>query len=135
VVAVDGSPSSAAALRWASRQADLTQAPLYAVIAWEIPATYGYVPVVGTLDWEDIARTTLEETIGKTLDTSEADRVHRQILRGHPAQVLLEVAEDADLLVVGCRGHGEFTGMLLGSVSQYLVTHAKAPVVVVHAES
>lgn len=134
VVAIDGSPSSAAALRWASRQADLTRTPLYAVIAWDIPATYGYVPVVGTLDWEGIARTTLEETIGKTLDTVEADRVHRLILRGHPAQVLREIAADADLLVVGCRGHGEFAGMLLGSVSQYLVTHVDAPVVVVHAQ-
>lgn len=133
-MAVDGSPSSAAALQWASRQADLTGLPLDAVIAWEIPATYGYVPVVGTLDWEDIARKTLEETIEKSLDTAHADRVRRQILRGHPAQVLLESAADATLLVVGCRGHGEFTGFLLGSVSQYLVTHAQAPVVVVHEE-
>jgi len=134
VVAIDGSPSSSAALRWASRQADLTGTPLYAVIAWEIPSTYGYVPVVGALDWEHIACTTLEETIEKSLDIAQADRVHRQILRGHPAQVLLECAEDADLLVVGCRGHSEFTGFLLGSVSQYLVTHATIPVVVVHAE-
>lgn len=134
VVAIDGSPSSAAALRWASRQAELTALPLHAVIVWEIPSTYGYVPVVGTLDWEGIARTTLAETIEKNLEAADADRVQRHLVRGHAAQVLLEITAGADLVVVGCRGHGEFTGMLLGSVSQYLVTHAAAPVVVVHAE-
>jgi nucleotide-binding universal stress UspA family protein len=62
--------------------------------------------------------------------------VHRHVREGHPAQVLLDAGETAELLVVGNRGHGGFSGMLLGSVSQYLVTHAHCPVVVVRdAES
>jgi nucleotide-binding universal stress UspA family protein len=55
------------------------------------------------------------------------------IEEGHPALVLVGEARYADLLVVGNRGHGEFAGMLLGSVSEYCVTHASCPVVVVPA--
>jgi nucleotide-binding universal stress UspA family protein len=57
---------------------------------------------------------------------------------GHPAKVLLDAANGAELLVVGSRGHGTFAGILLGSVSQHCVQHAPCPVVVVpsrdHAE-
>ena len=51
-------------------------------------------------------------------------------VQGHPAPVLVEASRGADLLVVGSRGHGEFAGMLLGSVSQYCVTQAHCPVLV-----
>jgi len=53
------------------------------------------------------------------------------VVEGHASQVLTETAEGADLLVVGSRGHGGFTGLLLGSVSEHVVTHAPCPVVVV----
>ncbi|MEV0561406.1 universal stress protein [Dactylosporangium sp. NPDC049742] len=60
------------------------------------------------------------------------------MVQGHPAKVLLDAANGAELLVVGSRGHGTFTGILLGSVSQHCVQHAPCPVVVVpsrvHAE-
>jgi len=50
---------------------------------------------------------------------------------GHPAKVLLDAVRPADMLVVGSRGHGEFVGVVLGSVSHHVVTHAACPVVVV----
>jgi len=53
------------------------------------------------------------------------------VLEGHPAPLLIEASEGADLVVVGCRGYGGFAGMLLGSVSQHLTAHARCPVVVV----
>jgi nucleotide-binding universal stress UspA family protein len=50
---------------------------------------------------------------------------------GHPAQVLVEAARGADLLIVGSRGHGEFAAALMGSVSQHCVHHAPCPVLVI----
>jgi nucleotide-binding universal stress UspA family protein len=52
------------------------------------------------------------------------------VFEGHPAPALVQASRDADLLVVGSRGHGEFVGMLLGSVSEHCVTNAHCPVLV-----
>ena len=51
-------------------------------------------------------------------------------MSGHPAPILVEASKGADLLVVGSRGHGEFVGMLIGSVSEYCATNAHCPVLV-----
>ncbi|MGW4395945.1 universal stress protein [Amycolatopsis nivea] len=72
-------------------------------------------------------RRTLDETLGDQLAVPVSPRV----VKGHPAEVLTEAAKDADLLVMGSREHGEFTGMLLGSVSQHCVQHVQGPVLVV----
>ena len=52
---------------------------------------------------------------------------------GNPAEVLIQLGRDADLVVVGSRGHGGFRYLLTGSVATQLVTHAPCPVVVVPA--
>ncbi len=130
VVGVDGSPASAEALSWAARQARLTGAALEAVTAWTYPMTYGF-PVIANVDWEHGARTVLTDAIHAVLG-DDAD-VLRRVVEGHAAQVLTEAAVGADLLVVGSRGHGGFTGLLLGSVSEHVVTHAPCPVVVVRS--
>lgn len=131
VVGVDGSPSSEQALRWATRHARLSSGELHAVTVWAIPTTYGWAPVAADFDWEDIARSNLEQTLRDALGETEAARVQRHVVQGHPAHVLLDAAADADLLVVGSRGRGGFTGLLLGSVSQHVIAHADCPVVVV----
>ena len=56
--------------------------------------------------------------------------VTSRVVQGHPAQILVEASKGADLLVVGSRGHGEFVGMLIGSVSEYCATNAHCPVLV-----
>jgi nucleotide-binding universal stress UspA family protein len=58
-----------------------------------------------------------------------------QVLEGHPALQLTEASRHASLLVVGCRGHGEFAGMLIGSVSGFVSTHSHCPVVVIRGET
>jgi nucleotide-binding universal stress UspA family protein len=137
VVGVDGSPSSRTALRWAVRQAELTGATLDAVIAWQYPAhlgTYGWAPVAmqdqGT-DYCELAEKALTEAINAVVDPASDVTVRPRAAHGNPAQVLLDAARGADLLVVGSRGHSGFTGALLGSVSQHCVHHSPCPVAVI----
>lgn len=131
IVGVDGSPDAVRALQWAAEYARAFQAPLHALTTFEIPKIYGPYAMAG---WEDPAR--LEEDSRNMLaDTVReavgADaHVEERVLRGHPAQVLVKASQDAQLLVVGSRGRGGFTGMLLGSVSQHAVTQARCPIVV-----
>jgi nucleotide-binding universal stress UspA family protein len=58
--------------------------------------------------------------------------VQAHVKQGRPAKVLIEESANADLLVVGERGHGGFVGLVLGSVSQHVAAYAKCPVTVVH---
>jgi nucleotide-binding universal stress UspA family protein len=86
------------------------------------------------MDLEGDANIVLKQMVADLGDATPRGGVQVLILEGHPSQVLLDQAKDASLLVVGSRGHGAFTGMLLGSVSQHCVSHADVPVVVVRAE-
>jgi nucleotide-binding universal stress UspA family protein len=136
VAGVDGSPSSLSALRWAVRQAGLTGATVDAVISWHYPVSaggYGWAPIgTGTaFDFKDIAEKVLENAIGTTHDPGSGVPVLARVVEGNAAQVLLDAADGADLLVVGSRGHGGFTEALLGSVSQHCVHYAHCPVVVI----
>jgi len=133
VVGVDGSIPSVSALKWASRQARLTGAKLRAITTWELSAAVGWAPSFPVdYDPEGIARQVLDEAIFDAFGPQVDVPLERLVLEGHPAPVLLAAAKGADLLVVGSRGHGAFTGMLLGSVSEHVVSHAPCPVVVIH---
>jgi nucleotide-binding universal stress UspA family protein len=136
VVGVDGSPGSARALTWAARQARLTNAPLQAVMAWSWPDMYGggFGGVPYEVDLAADSGVVLKQMVADLGDDAPPDGVQGLVLEGHPSQVLLHQAEHASLLVVGSRGHGAFSGMLLGSVSQHCVSNAGVPVVVVRAE-
>jgi nucleotide-binding universal stress UspA family protein len=131
VVGVDGSPSSKAALRWAIRQAELTGGSVDAVTAWRYPATYGMAPVSEqVIDLEGNAKGILTEALAEVSTLAPRVIVRPRVTEGHAADVLLRAAREADLLVVGSRGHGGFTSALLGSVSLYCVIHARCPVLV-----
>jgi nucleotide-binding universal stress UspA family protein len=135
IVGVDGSPSSKAALAWAVQQAELTGGTVEAVIAWQYPLAFAtsYAPI-GSLSDTDFAATAeklLGQAINETVDSSSPVKVSATARHGNAAQLLLDAARGADLLVVGSRGHGGFTEALLGSVSQHCVHHAPCPVVII----
>ncbi len=135
VVGFDGSPSATAALEWAARYAALTGARLRAVSAWGYPNTLGYPIVYGNENFEETARNTLHEAIGRVLVAHPGLAAEELVAEGTAIEVLLQEAKGASLLVVGSRGHGGFVGMLLGSVSAHAVHHAHCPVVVVRSET
>jgi nucleotide-binding universal stress UspA family protein len=139
VVGVDGSPSSRTALRWAVRQANLTNGTVDAVMAWEIPIvlqSYAMAPIYVEQDdgFEENVKKTIEAVISEEVEPADSQRVRSLAINGHPAQVLLDIAAGADLLVVGSRGHGKFAEALLGSVSQNCVHHASCPVLIMRGE-
>jgi nucleotide-binding universal stress UspA family protein len=132
VVGVDGSPSSKSALRWAVKLAQSSGSVVDAVIAWEVPAFYGVVTPPMLVDFWATANDVLTQAVKDTLgDKPEGVEVREHVMVGNTAQVLLNAAADADLLVVGNHGHGGFARALLGSVSQHCVHHAPCPVLVV----
>jgi nucleotide-binding universal stress UspA family protein len=142
VVGVDGSDGAAEALRWALGEARLRGADVRVVHAWSVPLVlsipsadaFGVPEPAGSMDQ---VRTALQKEAGNVLKASlegiEADdvRIESAVVEGKAAQVLIEAARNAHLLVVGTRGLGGFTGLLLGSVSQQCTHHAPCPVVVV----
>lgn len=105
-------------------------------MAWSYPATmtgYGWAPValVEPGEYEENAQKALAEAVA-AVDTGDRGVPVSTLLRqGNPAQVLIDAAADADLLVVGSRGHGGFAEVLLGSVSMHCVHHAPCPVAVI----
>jgi nucleotide-binding universal stress UspA family protein len=132
VVGVDGSPTSCQALRWAADQARRTGAVLEVVTCWEFPTSYGWVPPYPPdFDPAGDARHSLTETVEDVLGDDPGIHIELVVTEGHAAPVLVHAAHGAALLVVGSRGHGGFTGMLLGSVSEHCVHHAPCPVTVV----
>ena len=136
VVGVDGSAESVAALRWAADYAQAAGATVQALIAWHYPDVAGGPPV-GVApspvrqDSEQHIRASLDQAVRQVYPDPAAARVQTRLAYGHPSQALVEASKGASLLVVGSRGQGAFSGMLLGSVSMHCVTGAFCPVTVV----
>jgi nucleotide-binding universal stress UspA family protein len=133
VVGVDGSKESEAAFRFALEEARIRQVGVRAVAAWYVPAVAyaggAYAPSVDLSEGlEAEARRSVEQMVaGEERPGVEVEIVVRQ---GQPAQILLEEAKDAELLVVGSRGLGGFRGLLLGSVSQQCAQHSPCAITI-----
>jgi nucleotide-binding universal stress UspA family protein len=133
VVGADGSSSSDAALRWAADQAEATGSDLEVLMAWDWVTTYGWGFVIPPdLDPEGDSRRVLEESLGPVRSAHPGVTFSSAVVQGPAADLLVKSSAQADLLVVGSRGHGELAGMVLGSVSEYCVSHAHCPVLVMH---
>lgn len=133
VVGVDGSEPSKAALRWAVRMAPVTGGTIEAVSVWSYPTTFGLGMGLPS-DWRpDLdAATSLDTTLDEVFGSDRPAGLTTTVREGGAAQELLDVSADAGMLVVGSRGHGGFTGLLLGSVSAACAEHATCPVLVIH---
>jgi nucleotide-binding universal stress UspA family protein len=138
VVGVDGSEGGAAALEFAASEAALRKARLRIVSAWEVPtAAYGggFAPPIDAATWDAFrvrAEQVADDASAVVKKLQPEVEVEALAAAGQPAVVLLEQSADAELIVVGRRGHGGFTRLLLGSVSEQVVHHATCPVVVVN---
>jgi len=139
LLAVDGSEAGAAAVGFAFRECALRGAPLVAMHVWNTwsePTPYaGPADPLNVVVDLDQLRETHERLLADAVAAERAARpevpVELRAERGRVRHALLEASKDAQLLVTGARGHGGFTGLLLGSVSQALLYHADCPVVVV----
>lgn len=135
VVGVDGSEESRRALRWALEEARLWQATLHVVHAWRMPyapASAGYVPLPEAPLYDAAKKGAQLVLTAEILAIDAGDvPVESVLVEGSPTHALLEAGSDADLLVVGSRGHGGFVELMLGSTGQQVAHHATCPVVIV----
>lgn len=136
VVGVDGSDSSVSALRWALREARLRGASARVVHAWSYPqvSTYHEAAHVLNVPFADEAAALLDRVVEDVADAGGVE-IEKKVVEGEPAPALLEAARDASMLVVGSRGLGGFSGLLLGSVSQQCAHHATCALVIVREGS
>ena len=138
VVGIDGSRNSLAALHWALDYAAATgRTQVHAVMSWNYPASAvaGSPLGVGLPPTHAMAEATESALAGVLDDIDVPDGVVLTpvVAEGAPAAVISECAADAELIVVGQRGHGGFLGLLLGSVATQVAHHAPCPVVIVPA--
>jgi nucleotide-binding universal stress UspA family protein len=142
VVGVDGSARSDEAVRYAADVAAAARAPLTVVSAYRTLTSeawaeaYPYLEAEGRPEFDTAARrsaATAASTGARTArDAYPGLDITERVVEGLPATVLANAADRAGLLVVGSRGHGGFTGLVLGSVSHALIHCAPCPVTVIH---
>jgi nucleotide-binding universal stress UspA family protein len=130
VVGVDGSENSRQALRWALEEARLRQARVRVVHAW-----WMYPMLADEMEephLTDDASGAVQKFVAETLGEQDDVEVEAVAVQGQQASAaLVDAAKDAELLVVGSRGAGGFSSLLLGSVSQQCAQHAPCPVAIV----
>lgn len=134
VVGVDGSTSSRDAIKWAIDEARLRKTKVDAVFAWQSPLMVGlqYIPpdLLDPDALERHAQEIVEAAVAEVGETPDVE-IESSAVEGVPAHVLLDESRDAEMLVLGSRGRGGFSELLLGSVGQQCVHHAACPVVIV----
>ncbi|GAA4616962.1 universal stress protein [Saccharopolyspora hordei] len=132
LVGVDGSPVGETAVAVAFAEAAARRVPLVAVHVWVEVEPDPWVPVDGR-DWAEIAESE-REVLAERLAGWQAEHpdveVRRVVERDRPVRYLVQHARAAQLVVVGSRGRGGMTGMLLGSTSRALLHMAPCPVLI-----
>jgi len=130
-VGVDGSENSLEALRYAARMARALDAPLEAITVWSYPPITGAVFGVAWSPADD-AKKILARAVDTVFGHEKPARFTTSVLPGPAAKTLIDLSETCGMLVLGSRGVGGFTGLVLGSVVAACAAHAHCPVLVVH---
>lgn len=139
VVAVDGSDASKNAVRWAANTAFKRGIPLRIAASYTMPQflyAEGMVPPKELFD--DLQAETLEkieEARGIAHEVVPELKIGHTVAEGSPIDMLLEMSKDVTMIVMGSRGMGGLSGMVMGSVSASVVAHASCPVVVVREDN
>lgn len=131
VVGVDGSEESVKALRWAADHICQVGGLVHAITVWHQPVQFGYRMAATESELEGQARETLGAAVATVQSEYPRADVRSRVIRGNTVDEFIALSRQADLMVVGDKGHGAFTGMLVGSVALKIVHHAVCPVVVV----
>lgn len=140
LVGIDGSEYSTAALRLAGRLASALNAPLHVVTClgfsdFYLPAHLPPGEIDSTAELEAVAKRLMAEAIDRAYGAERPEHLTTEVKSGSPAKVLVDESRNAQLLVVGRRGHGGLLGQLLGSVSAACTAHAHCPVLVVSQDA
>jgi nucleotide-binding universal stress UspA family protein len=135
VLGVDGSPANGPAVGFAFEEASRRGCALTAVHTWTHPVSTGpgdMLPLVyDAAEVEEDEARVLEEALAGWRDKYPDVELRRQLVHGRTRPTLIEATGRAQLAVVGTRGRGGFTGLLLGSVSQAMLHHAQCPVAII----
>ncbi|MFG2727515.1 universal stress protein [Streptomyces canus] len=129
---IDGTEESIAALDWAAREAVRRDVALRVIHAWRFQPYEGID--AGDRDTQEgWARDAVTEAVRTVTGRHTGLDVSTEVVEGGSVDVLVAAAADAELLVLGSRGHGPVVGFLLGSVGQQVIAEAARPVVLVRA--
>ena len=140
IVGVDGSGHSQRALAWAMREAAIRHVPVTVVTVHE--AIRGYYSGVAVYA-DDPARTEQARQAAQAetdkvlagLDGPRPDSVTVKAVHGFPVEELIQASLDADMVVLGSRGAGGFTRLMIGSTAGQVTQHAHCPVIIVPPEN
>jgi len=140
IVGVDGSGHSRRALDWAIGEAAVRHAPLTVVTVQQVARSFWagsmYYPEDRDLAEQarKLAQAETDEALSRLPAGARPPAVSVLGVPGYPAEAILALAKDADLIVVGSRGAGGFRKLLMGSVASQVTRHARVPVAVIPAE-
>ena len=139
VTAVDGSPASQQAVRWAANTAMKREVELELLATYQMPQflyAEGMIPPKELYD--DLQQETqakLDTAVEIAHEIAPDITVTQNMVEGSPIDALLEASKSALMIVMGSRGLGGLSGMVMGSVSAAVVSHAACPVVVVREDN
>jgi nucleotide-binding universal stress UspA family protein len=135
LLAADGSPASQSAVGFAFEEAAMREVALIALHVWSHPGSSGpggmQPPVFDTELVQGEETEVLAEALAGRREQFPDVVVHRRVMHGHVRRTIIEATRHAQMAVVGARGSGGFTGLLLGSVSQAVLHHAACPTAIV----